>query len=60
MPLDVAPAWVTAAWLSQSRDEFLAAGQHGLRTRPANERDLEIARLRAEGGRAHDGQRAVE
>lgn len=41
---------VTAARLSRWREEFLEAGQHGLRTRPADERDLEIARLRAKVG----------
>jgi transposase-like protein len=41
---------VTAATLAGWRDQFLASGQAGLRTRPADERDEEIARLRAKVG----------
>jgi len=41
---------VTAARLSQWRDEFLAAGEASLRSRASDERDLEIARLRAKVG----------
>jgi transposase len=41
---------VTAATLSGWREDFLAAGQAALKSRPADERDGEIARLRAEVG----------
>lgn len=41
---------VTAARLSEWRDEFLAAGQAGLKSRLADQRDEEIARLRAKIG----------
>src|ERR687887_1191486 len=41
---------VTAATIAGWRDQFLASGQAGLRTRPADERDEEIARLRAKVG----------
>jgi hypothetical protein len=41
---------VTAATLSGWRDDFLAAGQAALKSRPADERDEEIARLRAKVG----------
>src|SRR5829696_10228261 len=41
---------VTAATLSAWRDDFLAAGQAALKSRPADERDDEIARLRAKVG----------
>jgi len=40
------PASTIARW----RDQFLAAGQASLKTRPADERDEEIARLRAKVG----------
>ncbi len=41
---------VTAARLSEWRDEFLAAGEAALATREKDDRDLEIARLRAKLG----------
>jgi hypothetical protein len=41
---------VTAAALSGWRDDFLAAGQAALKSRPADDRDDEIARLRAKVG----------
>jgi hypothetical protein len=41
---------VTAATLSAWRDDFLAAGQAALKSRPADDRDDEIARLRAKVG----------
>jgi Helix-turn-helix domain len=41
---------VTAATIAGWRDRFLASGQAGLRSRPADERDEEIARLRAKVG----------
>jgi transposase-like protein len=41
---------VTAATLSAWRDDFLAGGQAALKSRPADERDDEIARLRAKVG----------
>jgi hypothetical protein len=41
---------VTAARLAQWRDAFLAAGQGGLKSREQDERDAEIARLRAKVG----------
>ncbi len=41
---------VTAARLSEWRDEFLAAGEAALATREKDERDLEIARLRSKLG----------
>lgn len=41
---------VTAATIASWRDQFLASGQAGLRSRPADERDEEIARLRAKVG----------
>jgi hypothetical protein len=41
---------VTAATLASWRDTFLTSGQAGLRARPADERDEEIARLRAKVG----------
>jgi transposase-like protein len=41
---------VTAAELSTWRDAFLAAGEAELRTRPADGRDVEIARLKAKVG----------
>src|SRR5215213_263724 len=41
---------VTAGALTRWRDEFLASGQAGLRSRPADARDEEIARLRAKVG----------
>jgi hypothetical protein len=41
---------VTAATLSGWRDDFLAGGQAALKSRPADERDEEIARLRAKVG----------
>jgi transposase len=41
---------VTAATLSRWRDDFLAGGQAALKSRPADERDDEIARLRAKVG----------
>jgi hypothetical protein len=41
---------VTAATLSGWRDDFLAAGQAALKSRPNDDRDDEIARLRAKVG----------
>ena len=41
---------VTAATIAGWRDQFVASGQAGLRSRPADERDEEIARLRAKVG----------
>ena len=41
---------VTAATLAGWRDDFLAGGQAALKTRPADGRDDEIARLRAKVG----------
>ena len=41
---------VTAATIAGWRDQFLASGQAGLRSRPADERDEAIARLRAKVG----------
>ena len=50
---------VTAATIASWRDAFLAGGQAGLRSRPADERDGEIARLRAKVGEITMGQRAA-
>jgi transposase len=41
---------VTAATLAGWRDDFLAAGQAALKSRPTDDRDDEIARLRAKVG----------
>jgi len=41
---------VTAATLAQWREHFLAGGQGALKSRPADERDEEIQRLRAKVG----------
>ena len=41
---------VTAGAIAQWRDQFLAGGQAAVRQRPADERDDEIARLRAKVG----------
>ena len=41
---------VTAATLAQWRDQFLAGGQAGVRSRPADARDEDLARLRAKIG----------
>ena len=41
---------VTAGALAQWRDQVLAGGQAAVRSRPADERDDEIARLRAKVG----------
>ena len=41
---------VTAATLAQWREQFLAGGQSALKSRPADERDEEIQRLRAKVG----------
>src|SRR5262245_66243408 len=41
---------VTAATLSSWRDDFLAGGQAALKSRPTDERDDEIDRLRATVG----------
>ena len=41
---------VTAATLAHWREEFLAGGQGALKSRPADERDEEIQRLRAKVG----------
>lgn len=50
---------VTTGAIAAWRDQVLAAGQTAVRSRPADERDEEIARLRAKVGRADDGQRAA-
>jgi hypothetical protein len=41
---------VTAATLAGWRDDFLAAGQAALKSRPTDDRDDEIAQLRAKVG----------
>ena len=41
---------VTAATLAQCREHFLSGGQAALKSRPADERDEEIQRLRAKVG----------
>jgi len=41
---------VPAAELSAWRDAFLAAGEAALKTRPADDRDVEIDRLKAKVG----------
>ncbi|HEY7066639.1 MAG TPA: transposase [Chloroflexota bacterium] len=41
---------VTAATLAQWRDQFLAAGQAGVRSRPTDAREEDRARLRAKIG----------
>ena len=41
---------VTAATLSGWRDDFLAGGQAALKSQPTDDRDDEIARLRAKVG----------
>src|SRR5262249_21702285 len=41
---------VTAATLAQWRDWFLAAGQAGVRSRPVDAREEDVARLRAKIG----------
>jgi transposase-like protein len=41
---------VSGSTLSSWRDHFLAAGQAALKSRPADERDEEIQRLRAKVG----------
>jgi hypothetical protein len=41
---------ITAAALSGWRDDFLAAGQAALKSRPTDDRDDEIARLRSKVG----------
>jgi transposase len=41
---------VTAATVAQWREQFLAGGQGALKSRPADERDEEIQRLRAKVG----------
>ena len=41
---------VLASTLSQWRDRFLSAGQSGLKTRPADDREEEIHRLQAKVG----------
>ena len=41
---------VTAATLAQWRDQFLTGGQTAVRSRPADARDDELARLRAKIG----------
>jgi hypothetical protein len=45
---------VTAATLSGWRDDFLAGGRAALKSRPADDRDDEIARLRDSGARLPD------
>jgi transposase len=51
-PLDslVRELGVTAATLAHWREQFLAGGQTALKSRPADERDEEIQRLRAKVG----------
>jgi transposase-like protein len=41
---------VTAGTIARWRDQFLAGGQAAVKSRPADERDDEIARLRAKVG----------
>jgi len=41
---------VTVATLAQWRDQFLAGGQSAVRSRPADARDEDLARLRAKIG----------
>jgi Helix-turn-helix domain len=41
---------VTAGAIAQWREQFLASGQAGLKSRPADERDDEVGRLRAKVG----------
>jgi hypothetical protein len=41
---------ITAATLAGWRDDFLAGGQAALKSRPTDDRDEEIARLRAKVG----------
>lgn len=41
---------VTAATLAQWRDRFLAAGEAALRSRPEDERDVDMRRLQAKIG----------
>ena len=41
---------VTAATLADWRDDFLAGGQAALKSRPTDDRDDEIARLRSKVG----------
>ena len=41
---------VTAGTLAHWRDQFLAAGQAGVRSRPTDARDEDLARLRAKIG----------
>src|SRR5687768_10525373 len=41
---------VTAGTIAQWRDQFLASGQAGLKSRPVDERDDEVGRLRAKVG----------
>ncbi|MGH9071883.1 MAG: IS3 family transposase [Acidimicrobiales bacterium] len=41
---------VTAAAIAQWRDQFLASGQAGLRSRDSDERDLEISRMKTKIG----------
>jgi transposase-like protein len=43
---------VTAATLSGWRDDFLAGGEAALATKPADGKDLELARLKAKLGEA--------
>lgn len=40
-------AGITAATLSESRDHFVTSGQAGLKSRAADGRDAELARLKA-------------
>src|ERR671938_273081 len=41
---------VTAGTIAQWREQFLASGQAGLKSRPADERNDELGRLRAKVG----------
>jgi hypothetical protein len=50
LELDSRELGVTAATLSGGRDDFLASGQAALKSRPTDDRDDEIARLRAKVG----------
>jgi len=52
---------VTAARLAQWRDAVIAAGQASLKSRAADERDEEVARLRAKVGElTMDNEQLVE
>jgi hypothetical protein len=48
---------VTVAQLSEWRDDALASAEAVLKAKPRDPRDDEIARLKKQAGRRHDGQR---